>query len=159
MGNIYEDRRLYADEFSGHAQQILFDQYGDPCAKGWGALWLLNWKVQKHFAWFPATTICIHKNFQPGLFNAFKHLENLNLHLEIKTFDEAYCIRFISGSSSVLSAHSWGAAIDLNADKNPLGSSGTWSEEFISVMLQNGIFCGQSWVGRKDPMHFAMVNG
>jgi hypothetical protein len=59
----------------------------------------------------------------------------------------------------VLSVHSWGAALDLNAEENPLGSNGKWSDDFISVMHQNGIYCGQLWDGRKDPMHFSMVNG
>ncbi len=146
-------------EFSGHPQQILLDRYGDPLSQGWGAKWLVNWKVKGCFSWFPADAICIHKDFQPRLYNAFVQLEGEGLHNEIISFDEGYGIRFISGSSSVLSVHSWGAAIDLNADDNPLGSVGNWSLDFISVMRQNGVFAGQEWTGRKDPMHFAMVNG
>ncbi len=145
--------------FSGTAQQYLFQKYGDPCAKGWGASWLINWKVRSSFNWFPADAICVHKAFHPRLLNAFTQLEVLGLHREIKTFDDGYGIRFISGSTTILSVHSWGAAIDLNADENPLGSIGCWTNEFIDVMLQNGIFCGRNWTGRKDPMHFAMVNG
>ena len=154
-----QEKEPYLFNFSGTAQQILFNSYGDPCTKGWGTNWLMNWRIRKDFEWFPADTICVHNAFQPLLFNAFKQLEDLDLHSEINTFEEAFCIRFINGSTSVLSVHSWGAALDLNAEENPLGSNGIWSKEFISVMHQNGIYCGQRWDGRKDPMHFSMVNG
>jgi hypothetical protein len=150
---------IFPDEFSGNAQKNLFNCYGDPRTKGWGSLWLLSWKVQLDFNWFPAPAICVHKAFKPRLYNAFKQLENIGIHHEIKSFEEAFCIRFIIGSSSVLSVHSWGAAIDLNVNDNPLGSEGAWSSEFIDTMLQNGVFSGQRWYGRKDPMHFSMVNG
>jgi hypothetical protein len=146
-------------EYAGLSQMLLFQKYGDPRLKGWGKKWMVMWKVQNFFRWFPEPEICIHKDFQPCLFNAFKTLQFLGLYREIKTCDEAFNIRFINGSDSVLSVHSWGVAIDLNADHNPLGSEGSWSNAFIEVMHQNQIFCGQSWIGRKDPMHFSIVNG
>ena len=58
-----------------------------------------------------------------------------------------------------LAVHSWGAAIDLNEPTNPRGSLGSWSDEFIKVMVKNGVHCGQEWSGVKDPMHFAMADG
>lgn len=90
---------------------------------------------------------------------AFARLQQLNLHTEIKTFDGCFNIRLVRGSKSVYSIHSWGCAIDLNAADNPLASAGKWSADFISVMVNSNIYCGQNWLGRKDPMHFALVNG
>ena len=146
-------------EFSGPAQLILYTRYGDPRIPGWDNKWLTTWQVRERFPWFPKKEMIIHKHFWPMLENAFRDLTVYGYCKEIKTFDGAFKLRNIKGSKSVLSLHAWGAAIDMNAEENPHGASGKWSNDFIQVMVNNGIFCGQNWIGRKDPMHFAMVNG
>jgi hypothetical protein len=146
-------------EFSGDAQFILFNRYGDPRDTGWDNKWLTTWHVREAFSWFPQPLMLIHKHFWPLLASAFEDLQRSGLHKEIATFDGCYELRTITGGDKVLSTHCWGASIDLNALDNPIGSRGNWSLEFIEVMQQNNIFCGQVWDGRKDPMHFSMVNG
>jgi hypothetical protein len=146
-------------EFSGQGQLVLYTRYGDPRDIGFENKWLTDWHVRKRFPWFPEENIVIHKHFKAILEQTFAELELLRLHNEIKQVNEAYSLRTIKGSSVVLSVHSWGAAIDLNAAVNPLGSMGTWSQAFIDVMERNDICCGQTWQPRKDPMHFSMVNG
>lgn len=146
-------------EFSGPAQFILYNRYGDPREAGWENKWITNWNVHERFPWFPKKDIQVHKHFKPMLENAFKDLVLYDLYTEIKTFDGGYKVRNIKGSKSVLSLHAWGASIDMNALDNPHGATGRWSEQFLQIMVNNGIFCGQNWIGRKDPMHFAMVNG
>lgn len=153
-----KDKELPA-AFAGKAQRELYHLYGDPRVKGWGNKWMVTWQVQQEFPWFPAAKIWIHKDFRTRLRDAFKMLEHAGLHREIRTFDGCYNIRYVRGSNSALSVHSWGAAIDLNATVNPLGSEGRWSSDFIRIMVNCRIFCGQNWIGRKDPMHFALVNG
>ena len=145
--------------FAAPAQQKLFRAYGDPRASEWEAMWMMLWHIQNDFPWFPAKTVYIHKDFRGLLIPAFSRLEEKGLHLEIRSYDGCFNVRHVRGSYSVLSTHSWGAAIDLNARENPLGSSGRWSGPFLDVLSSCGIFCGQRWTGRKDPMHFAMVNG
>jgi hypothetical protein len=146
-------------EFSGQGQFILYTRYGDPRNTGWENKWITNWDIQKDYPWFPAKGIQIHKHFWPVLDAAFRELEGLGLHEEIKTYACCYEVRTVRGSDTVVSVHSWGAAIDLNIEENPLGGEGAWSDEFLEVMERNNIFCGQNWEGRKEPMHFAMVNG
>jgi hypothetical protein len=146
-------------EFSGPAQLILYTRYGDPRVTGWENKWITCWDVRERFPWFPKKDIEIHKHFKPMLESAFRDLVLFDLYREIKTFDGCFKLRNITGSKSVLSLHAWGAAIDLNANENVHGSVGKWSPEFIQIMVNNGIYCGQNWIGRKDPMHFAMVNG
>ena len=141
------------------AQEILTQRYGKPTAAGFETKWMETWKVQAEFAWFPNKAIYIHKDFRAKLQLAFAALQQNNLHKEIKTCEGAFNIRLVRGSKSVYSIHSWGCAIDLNAKDNPLASSGKWSPAFINTMEISGIFCGQQWIGRKDPMHFALVNG
>ncbi len=146
-------------EFSGEAQLILYTRYGDPRVAGWDNKWLTNWHVQSLFPWFPVSDFMVHKHFRPLLENAFRQLEIKDLHKEILSFDGCYQIRSMGINEAVLSVHSWGAGIDLNGKNNPIGSQGLWSNPFIDVMTQCDIFCGQNWNGRKDPKHFAMVNG
>ena len=141
------------------AQEILMARYGDPRGANFQSQNLVNWKIKDDFSWFPRNKVFIHKDFRTRLMDAFKALELTNLHKEIKTFDGCFNIRFVRGSKSVLSLHSWACAMDLNAGDNPLGSAGKWSEGFINTMESSGVFCGQHFHGRKDPMHFALVNG
>ena len=145
--------------FSGEAQSYLFDLYGDPRKAGWQQRWMTLWAIKQEFPWFPKEKLFLHKDFQPLLRNAFAALEKAGLHTEIKSCEGTFNIRRVRGSYSQLSVHSWGAAIDLNAKENPMGSVGKWSPKFLLTMVENKVFCGQLWVGRKDPMHFAMVNG
>ena len=146
-------------EFSGPAQLILFTRYGDPRDIGYKHKWINHWEVKKDFPWFPLDELFVHKHFHPLLINAFSDLTLNGRFEEVKSAEDCFDIRLIRGSNSVLSVHSWGAAIDMNIIENPLGSAGSWSNEFVATMIKNEIFCGQTWEGRKDPMHFAMVNG
>lgn len=148
-----------AQKYSGPAQQMLYRKYGDPTADGWENNNIVGWAVREQFPWFPSDIISVHHNFGAKLCAAFEELQQRGLHKEIKTFDGAFDIRHVRGSNTALSVHAWGAAIDMNAKDNQIGTSGTWSCSFLEIMLLNGVFCGQNWVGRKDPMHFAMVNG
>jgi len=145
-------------EFSGPAQLVLYTRYGDPQIPGWENKWITNWKVQKLHSWFPVSELRIHKHFWPLLQHAFFDLEKLGLQEEIRSCHNCFQLAHIH-HSPVLSVHSWGVALDLNADDNPTGSMGTWSEAFINVMTRNHIYCGLNWTGYKEPMHFSMVDG
>lgn len=145
--------------FAAPAQQQLFLQYGDPRKPGWEAEWMQLWEIQQQFQWFPRQSIYIHKDFRLILAPALQELTLTGGSDEIKTFDGCFNIRHVRGGYSVLSVHSWGAAIDLNARDNPMATGGNWSDAFIATMERYGIYCGQAWNGRKDPMHFSMVNG
>lgn len=155
---MFTDDLRVPPAFSGPAQLILYTRYDDPRQAGWENKWLTTWHVQVTHPWFPVYEITIHKHFWPLLHDAFTELENRGLQSEIKTFHCGHRIAYMH-ESPVLSVHSWGAAIDLNADENPAGTMGQWSDGFLEVMKRNGIFCGQHWTGNKDPMHFAMVDG
>jgi hypothetical protein len=145
--------------YNGKAQRDLYKMYGDPRERGWGNKWMSIWKVKQDFPWFPAERIFIHKDFKEKLKRAFNLLEIAELHKEIKTFDGCYNLRAVRGTNNLLSIHSWGCAIDLNAHMNPLGAEAVWSHDFLQVMEHCGIYSGSRWAGRPDPMHFAMVNG
>lgn len=140
------------------ANDLMNQKYGQPGAK-YQAAFCMIWNVQQDFPWFPAKQIFINKDFKAKLFKAFTALEAAGLHTEIKTFDGCYNDRAVRGKSA-LSMHAWAAAIDLNASTEKLGQVQTnWSEDFLQTMRNAGIFWGGDFINRKDPMHFALVDG
>jgi hypothetical protein len=65
------------------------------------------------------------------------------------------------GSEKVLSNHSSGTAIDLNAIKHPLGKSNTFTREqsnmIILLITKYGLAWGGNYKKRKDEMHFEIA--
>ncbi len=65
---------------------------------------------------------------------------------------------------STQSYHSWGVAIDLNPQENPMGKK--WdeldqhkriSQGFVAIMKSVGFEWGGDWTGRPDGMHFRLL--
>jgi hypothetical protein len=65
------------------------------------------------------------------------------------------------GSERVLSNHSSGTAIDLNAIKHPLGKSNTFNKDqrnTINLLITKyGLGWGGNYKKRKDEMHFEIA--
>ncbi len=72
--------------------------------------------------------------------------------------DWGYCYRLVRGSDVVVSNHSSGTAIDLNASKHPLGQVGTFEPGKVPMLRALAHKYGLTWGGdyrvRKDEMHF-----
>jgi hypothetical protein len=71
-------------------------------------------------------------------------------------FSGSYNFRPIRGSSR-LSCHAFGAAIDMDAEANPMnttGDLGTMSPIVIDAFKRQGWFWGGDFKTRQDPMHF-----
>jgi D-alanyl-D-alanine carboxypeptidase-like protein len=75
-----------------------------------------------------------------------------------------YAYRHIESSAS-LSNHASGTAIDLNAARHPTGARGTFSAAKVAAIRTILHFCqgvvrwGGDYTGRKDEMHFEIVEG
>mgnify|MGYP003439941463 CR=1 FL=1 len=67
--------------------------------------------------------------------------------------DWSYANRAIRGRNTP-SNHSWGLAVDINAQDFPLGSSKRLPQWLVDLWKANGFDYGGDWKGRKDPMHF-----
>ena len=72
--------------------------------------------------------------------------------------DWGYAFRMTRGSDKVLSNHSSGTAVDLNATKHPLGKSNTFTKEQKNtiqlLLVKYGLAWGGNYKKRKDEMHF-----
>jgi hypothetical protein len=75
--------------------------------------------------------------------------------------DWGYAYRNVRGSSTNLSNHSSGTAIDLNATKHPLGKANTFTAEQQQTLDQlcekYGLRGGYTYRTRKDDMHFEVM--
>ena len=95
-----------------------------------------------------------------ALFNAWV---DDGLIARLKTWDGSYAPRFIRGSRTVLSAHAWGSAFDINAGYNPLGAVPALFgkkgcvRELVARANEMGFYWGGHFPGRKDGMHFELV--
>lgn len=100
--------------------------------------------------------IAINKDMWTPLDNALKALIKAGCAHELKTFDGCLNIRPVRGTTSSPSTHSYGLALDLNADENQLGNAATtFSQAFIKCFTDEGFDWGGNFRHRKDPMHFS----
>ncbi len=81
---------------------------------------------------------------------------------ETKTLDDwGWCYRKVRGSQTVVSNHSSGTAIDLNATQHPLGAVDTFTAEQVQVInrlcRKYGLRWGGNYRNRKDEMHFEIA--
>lgn len=110
--------------------------------------------------------IYINKVAAPKLLAAFREIIRSGLQNEIKTYDGCFVIRR-QRQSNVISRHSYGIAIDLNAAWNPLirgvksedhaalrKKHVQWSEKFLDCWRKTGWVCGADWRTSIDGMHF-----
>ena len=145
----------------------LFDRYNDPVkyTKAFEAQWMTRWDVpmwiDTHIPALP-NKMYINKDIVKVLEDTFNALISTTVYKEISTYDGCFNPRFIRGSKTKLSIHSWGLAIDFNAAHNPLGYTRDmaiakgltpFTEEFISVWRNMGWTCGADFK-RNDLMHF-----
>lgn len=110
------------------------------------------------------TKIRCHKKVAESIIKVFENIlkhygsveevRKARMHL----FGGMYNFRAIKGSNN-LSTHSWGAGIDLDPEKNPLGrkydaSKGMMPEPVIAIFEAEGWKWGGRFKKRPDCMHF-----
>lgn len=82
--------------------------------------------------------------------------EGLAYLVDPSGFRGCWSPRYIRSSTGVpagISRHAWGAAVDINAPANPVGSSGSQDPRLVKVMQDWGFTWGGDWLV-PDPMHF-----
>ena len=81
----------------------------------------------------------------------------------ILTWDGSFVPRFVRGSTTNLSNHSFGSAFDINAAWNALGTRPALSgrkgsvRELVELANRNGFFWGGHFRDRADGMHFEIA--
>ena len=102
------------------------------------------------------------KAVAPLLVNFAKEFNESVEPIDVGQLDDwGYAFRMTRGSDKVLSNHSSGTAIDLNAIKHPLGKSNTFNKDqrnMINLLITKyGLAWGGNYKKRKDDMHFEIA--
>lgn len=103
----------------------------------------------------PTHRIYCNKDMFVPLLSALEQVADRGLLHELKTFDGCFLIRKVRGKNAP-STHSYGLALDLNADENGLDCPPRLSRAFVACFTEQGF----SWGGnfkRKDGMHFSLA--
>ena len=129
------------------------ERYGDPkLEKG---MVLFDVPTHLEIGVIPKKVYC-NKDLVKPLTQAFTNLIERKLVGELKTWDGCFQIRKIRGSSSTMSLHSWGLAIDLNAAWNGLGKEPQLSPAFVKCFTDADFTWGGNFK-RKDGMHMQLA--
>jgi hypothetical protein len=105
-------------------------------------------------------SVRIHEKLQDQFTAMFDAWEREGLMKHVRTWNGSFVPRFIRGSRSRLSNHSWGTAFDLNVQWNSLGSQGALKGQVGSVRelaltaCEHGFYWGGWYRTRLDLMHF-----
>lgn len=80
-----------------------------------------------------------------------------SLAKELRTYNGCFCIRSMASGKGP-SVHSWGMAVDFNANWNKFGHKPTLSPKFVKCFAESGFEWGGLWTPDKyrDGMHFQL---
>lgn len=100
-----------------------------------------------------------HRLVVPAFVAAFEDIKESNLVDRATHFSGIYAQRPIRGFPKFPSSHSWGIAIDLNAETNALGGKSHQDVGVVEIFKAIGFSWGGEFKSRKDPMHFQFCSG
>jgi hypothetical protein len=106
--------------------------------------------------------ITVHKKAAPQFQRLFNEWEQAGLLRQVLTFDGSYNPRLIRGSSTNLSNHAFGVAIDINVPWNGLGVIPALKgqegsvRELVPIANNLGFYWGGHF-SRNDGMHFEIA--
>lgn len=103
-----------------------------------------------------------HQECEYQLVKMFERFEKENLDTKILSYAGAFYPRFIRGSRTQLSNHSWGTAFDINVAQNGLNKTPAMIgqkgcvRELVPIANECGFFWG-GFFTRMDGMHFEIA--
>lgn len=104
----------------------------------------------------------LHKAIVEDYLGFMQDVIAAGLRDRLLTFDGGFNARYIRGSRSTLSNHSWGTAFDVNCDDNLMGHTPAYIgehgcvRELVMLGVKHSFFWG-GWFTRMDGMHFEHV--
>ena len=102
--------------------------------------------------------VTCHRKFVPQLQGAMRELEQEGLAATIHSFAGCFSARFVlSSPSASISHHSWGIAIDVNADTNRFARPPAQDARLVALMQRWGFTWGGDWIV-PDGMHFEYLH-
>jgi hypothetical protein len=143
--------------------------YGNPAAKGWAAANLVKVPVPwgMTYGGQPVRTILIHRKCADSLKRvmdaiwSFYGQNQATLNTTgLQRYSGSYNYRPVRGSTTKLSCHAYGAAIDWDAAHLPLGDrTHRLPDPVVNAFKAEGLFYGGDFKTRPDPMHVQFTTG
>lgn len=105
-------------------------------------------------------TVLLHRAISRQFIKLFDDWNNAGLSEKILTWGGMWVPRFVRGSRTTLSNHSWGTAFDINVPWNGLGVQPALKDEkgsvrdLVEIAYSNGFYWGGWFRSRPDGMHF-----
>lgn len=104
-----------------------------------------------------ATRARVHNKIAHVVEHTFRALDDAGAWALLRSYDGGYTWRAQRGSHK-MSLHAFGAALDLNASTNRLGTKGDMPMEVVRVFERMGWTWGGRW-RRRDGMHYQLAKG
>lgn len=129
--------------------------------RGWGPGWPTERtadQVKISRAGSTPTAISVHRGIAPLVAEGLRSTEE-EIRYDVRMLG-GYCSRPIRGSTSTPSNHSWGLAVDINWDKNPMLKSRLVTDlpaQMVTAWKALGFAWGGDYRTRKDSMHFEFM--
>lgn len=144
-----------------HGLDEIIATYGDPFQRGFEAenIVMFDLPYPLRYAGRLVTRARAHRKAVENFVFAFENVRSAGLEAEATNYAGIYAPRTIRGSSKFPSTHTWGIAIDLEAERYPLGSPLRMPDAIIDAFRKAGFFYGGDFKSRKDPMHFQLATG
>jgi hypothetical protein len=95
-----------------------------------------------------------HKLMAEPIKRAFQNIKDRGLADQLVTYDGCVNVRQMTGGGG-WSVHSWGLAIDFNAEWNQFGQTPNMSNDFVACFTDAGFIWGGDW-STPDGMHFQL---
>jgi hypothetical protein len=129
-----------------------YTKYGDPNKHPNMVMWDVHPDLE--IGVIPKRIYC-NRDLVDPLKQAFVNLIKTGYVDDLKTWDGCFNIRYVRGSKTRMSLHSWGIAVDVNAFENGLGQPPKLEQGFVECFTAAGFDWGGRWK-RPDGMHFQL---
>lgn len=129
--------------------------------RGWGPGWPTERGADQVKVSRPGSTpaaVSVHRGVASLVAEALRRTED-EVHYDVRMLG-GYCSRPIRGSTSTPSNHSWGLAVDINWDRNPMLKGKLVTDmppQMVGIWKSLGFGWGGDYRSRKDTMHFEFM--
>jgi hypothetical protein len=118
------------------------------------------------FAGRPVQTLRVHRLLVDRFESVYNEIHHVGLWEAVESYAGSYAFRLIRGGES-LSMHSYGAAVDHDPARNPLGAppeqcfygNTDAGRAVVRIFKAHGFAWGGDFHGRKDSMHWQFATG
>lgn len=113
--------------------------------------------VPRATASITGVNVSVRKELQPLFQELMRRTEAMGYDIGANTW--GYNCRFVRGSTTTVSNHAYGRAIDINSESNPMSTTfqSNIPPAVVKMWIDHGFYWGGHYSTRYDTMHFEYV--